>query len=84
MRKGLNFQKWIHRNDFTKIFGGIGLRRTIFNYAQRKPFRLKQRTKLDILRRSRQGWRNQLHSRMVSLKVHIKFGHKIGRRWWQK
>ena len=64
-------RQFVRRNDFTKIFGGIGRRRTkkSINYIL-KP----KRFHLMMVRRGHIGWRNKTWSRLSLLKIRIRFG----------
>jgi hypothetical protein len=75
--KKFNFRKWIKRNDFTIIFGGVGTRRTIKHFTGKKRFRLRWiRFKLVKTRRAHQGWKNKTFGSLYSLKTRIKYGRR--------
>jgi len=75
--KKFNFRKWIKRNDFTNIFGGVGTRRTIVHFASKKRFRLRWiRFKMVQVRRAHQGWKNKTFGSLYSLKTRLKYGRR--------
>jgi hypothetical protein len=75
--KKFNFRKWIKRNDFTNIFGGVGKRRTLLHFAGKKRFRLRWiRFKIVKTRRAHQGWQNKTFGSLYSLKTRIKYGRR--------
>tara|TARA_R110000868_G_scaffold100697_1_gene277007 strand:+ start:1806 stop:2060 length:255 start_codon:yes stop_codon:yes gene_type:complete len=75
--KKFNFKKFIRRNDFTGIFGGVGTRRTLLDFANKKRFRLRWiRFKIVKTRRAHQGWRNKTFGSLYSLKTRIKYGRR--------
>jgi len=75
--KKFNFRKWIRRNDFTSIFGGVGTRRTLLDFAGKKRFRLRWiRFKIVKTRRAHQGWRNKTFGSLYSLKTRLKYGRR--------
>jgi hypothetical protein len=75
--KKFNFRKWIKRNDFTNIFGGVGTRRTIVHFTGKKRFRLRWiRFKMVQVRRAHQGWQNKTFGSLYSLKTRIKYGRR--------
>ena len=75
--KKFNFRKWIRRNDFTSIFGGVGTRRTLVHFTSKKRFRLRWiRFKMVQVRRAHQGWKNKTFGSLYSLKTRIKYGRR--------
>ena len=75
--KKFNFRKWIRRNDFTNIFGGVGTRRTLLDFAGKKRFRMRWiRFKMVQVRRAHQGWRNKTFGSLYSLKTRLKYGRR--------
>ena len=75
--KQFNFRKWIKRNDFTSIFGGVGKRRTVLHFAGKKRFRLRWiRFKMVQIRRAHQGWKNKTFGSLYSLKTRLKYGRR--------
>ena len=73
MRK-FNFRKTTPRNAFTKIFGRVGQRRTLFIG---KKIRSKKRSMLKMYRRAAQGWRNQTYGRLQALKIRLDYGRRV-------
>ena len=75
--KQFNFRKWIKRNDFTIIFGGVGKRRTVLHFADKKRFRLRWiRFKMVQIRRAHQGWQNKTFGSLYALKTRLKYGRR--------
>ena len=70
----LNFRKTTPRTFFTAIFGSVGKRRTVFFG---KPFGGNKRTKMQMIRRAHQGWRNKRIGTIEAIKVRLRYGrHK--------
>jgi len=63
------------RNNFTAIFGGVGCRRSIDDFVN-KPKRIKQRFKMQKIRRAHQGWRNKVFGNIMALQLRIKYGRR--------
>jgi hypothetical protein len=75
--KQFNFRKWIRRNDFTSIFGGVGRRRTLLHFAGKKRFRLRWiRFKMVQVRRAHQGWQNKTFGSLYALKTRRTYGRR--------
>ena len=73
--KKFNFPRIIKRKLFTIIFGDVGKRRLIQDYFN-KPKRIKERFKMQKIRRSHQGWRNKVHGSITALKIRKAFGRR--------
>ena len=69
------FRKTVLRNDFTKMFGGAGGRRTIKDFFS-KPKRIKVRFKMQTIRRAHQGWRNKKFGSLTALKIRLMYGRR--------
>ena len=69
----LHFNKTTKRNNFTRIFGNIGSRRTV---TRQKPNSLVKRFKMQKIRRAHQGWRNKIFGSMQGLKFRLKYGRR--------
>lgn len=54
-------------------FGSVGKRRTVFFG---KPFGGAKRTKMQMIRRAHQGWRNKRIGTWQALKVRLKYGRR--------
>jgi hypothetical protein len=63
----------IKRNDFTKIFGGIGRRKSIKNQIKKKTV---ARSKMQKIRRAHQGWRNKIFGSLQALKIRLQYGRR--------
>ena len=75
--KKFNFRKFIRRNDFTSIFGGVGKRRTLLHFVGKKRFRLRWiRFKMVQIRRAHQGWQNKTFGSMHALKIRRAYGRR--------
>ena len=75
--KEFNFRKYIKRNDFTSIFGGVGKRRTLLHFAGKKRFRLRWiRFKMVQIRRAHQGWQNKTFGSLYALKTRLNYGRR--------
>jgi len=72
--RSLNFKKTVRRNNFTKIFGRIGKRKTIWLAMAKYLQERKKRTKMQMIRRASQGWRNQTYSRLSAFKDRLRYG----------
>jgi hypothetical protein len=66
-----NFRKTTPRNNFTKIFGRVGARRTVIFTKRLKK---KRRGFMQMYRRAKQGWRNQTFGRIQALKLRLQYG----------
>ena len=71
----LNFKKTVMRNDYTKIFGGIGKRRTVKDFMPKRTHKIKQ-SKMQCTRRSNVGWRNKQFSLVHKFKMFVNWGMK--------
>jgi hypothetical protein len=71
--KEFNFRKTVMRNNFTKVFGKVGRRRTVV-IQQRKL--VTKRTKMQKHRRAAQGWRNQIFGSLQALKIRLQYGRR--------
>ena len=71
--KRFNFRKFIKRNDFTSVFGNIGVRRTI---TRQKPKSLVLRFKMQQIRRAHQGWRNKVFGTIQALRIRRTYGRR--------
>jgi hypothetical protein len=75
--KKFNFRKWIKRNDFTSVFGGIGKRRTLKDFARKKSFRLLWiRFKMVQIRRAHQGRKNKVFGSIHALRIRRAYGRR--------
>ena len=75
--KQFNFRKLTKRNDFTTVFGGIGRRRTLLQFVNKKRFRLRWiRFKIQQIRRAHQGWRNRTFGSIHALKIRRAYGRR--------
>jgi hypothetical protein len=72
--KKFNRRKTIRRNSFTAVFGGFGKRRPLV--TRQLKYRLVQRTKMQMIRRAHQGFRNQIFGRVNAVKMMLAFGRK--------
>jgi hypothetical protein len=72
--RSLNFKKIVRRNNFTKVFGRIGKRKTIWVVMVKYLQERKKRTKMQMIRRASQGWRNQTYGRLSALKDRLRYG----------
>jgi hypothetical protein len=70
-----NFRKLIRLNTFTKVFGSIGKRRTIKDFVN-KPKRIKTVSKIQRIRRSKSGYKNNIHGRLTALRFRLIFGRR--------
>jgi hypothetical protein len=85
-----NFPRIKRRNNFTKIFGNVGKRRTLKDFRSHVPHHLHRilfwtkmwlrkqvkRTKMQMHRRAAQGWRNQTYGRMQAMKIRLQYGRR--------
>jgi len=67
------FRKTAARNGWTKIFGGIGRRRSIKDFFSTKA-PVKKRFNMQMVRRSHQGHRNKVFGSLNALKIRLQFG----------
>jgi len=83
--KNFRFRKTIKRNNFTKIFGGVGQRRFVSTYVkggrmerilERLCFNKIPHTKMQKTRRAHQGWRNKIFGSIQALKIRLKYGRR--------
>jgi hypothetical protein len=72
--KRFNRRKTIKRNSFTAVFGGFGKRRPLL-FRQLKLF-FRKRSKMQMIRRAHQGFRNQIFGRVNAIKMRLAFGRK--------
>jgi len=72
--KKFNRRKTVKRNSFTAVFGGFGKRRPLRNRALK--LLQKRRTKMQMIRRAHQGFRNQIFGRVNAVKMMLAFGRK--------
>lgn len=71
--KRFDFRKTIKRRAFTIVFGSVGKRRLLtFNARRKNPLAL--RFKMQMIRRSNQGWRNRIFGTISALQVRRKYG----------
>jgi len=73
--KKFRFPRIIKRKLFTIIFGDAGKRRFIQDYFN-KPKRIKERFKMQKIRRAHQGWRNKVHGTVSALKIRLQYGRR--------
>jgi hypothetical protein len=71
--KRFNFRKIVRRNSFSQVFKSFGMRRTVLTYVIHK-VKLRQRTKMQQLRRASQGYRNKIFGRVNAIKMRRIFG----------
>jgi hypothetical protein len=64
----------IKRNSFTAVFGGFGKRHPLRNRLLK--LLQKRRTKMQMIRRAHQGFRNQIFGRVNAIKMRLAFGRK--------
>lgn len=90
--KLFNFRKTIKRNNFTTIFGRVGGRRTLSHYKNNRIYVLRTpemkslflclnwsrrpKYKMQMIRRSNQGWRNRIYGSVQALKLRLQFGRR--------
>jgi hypothetical protein len=83
--KNFRFRKTIKRNNFTKIFGGIGCKRFVSTYVKRGRIeRIVERLcwnkmprfKIQKMRRAHQGWRNRVFGMITALNIRKKYGRR--------
>jgi len=72
--RSLNFRKTAPRTYFTTIFGRVGKRRVLRN--RQLTLLQKQRTKMQMIRRAHQGWRNKQIGSIQSLKIRLQYGRR--------
>jgi hypothetical protein len=70
------YRKTTRRNNFTTIFGGMGSRRDLRNFAPRCKGHVVKRFKFEMQRRAAQGKKNQTFGRLTALKLRLQFGIK--------
>jgi len=68
------YRKTTRRNDFTTIFGGVGSRRDLRNFARNGKARLVSRFKMQMHRRAAQGDQNKIFGRLTAMKLRLQFG----------
>lgn len=89
MTKIFSFRKTTKRNNFTKLFGGIGRRRSlVFEPIKKSHGKLtwrwwhiplsgrKHRHKMKMIRRAHQGYRNRIFGTIQALKIRLKYGRR--------
>ena len=69
----LNFRKTTPRTFFTTTFGSVGKRRTVFF---RGTLEGAKRTKMQMIRRAHQGWRNRVIGTLQALRIRLKYGRR--------
>jgi len=74
--KNFNRRKTIKRNSFTAVFGGFGKRRPLASPYAIRPQQRKHRTRMQMIRRAHQGFRNQIFGRVNAIKMMLAFGRK--------
>lgn len=72
--KKFNRRKTIKRNSFTAVFGGFGKRRPLV--TRQIKFHLVTRSKMQMIRRAHQGFRNKIFGRVNAIKMMLVFGRK--------
>ena len=75
-----NFRKTVARNNFTKIFGRVGARRTVIRHFL--GCLMTKRFKLQAIRRAHQGWRNVTFGMLHGLKIRLKYGRRTPIKWY--
>jgi hypothetical protein len=68
------------RNNFTTIFGGVGVRRVVI---QTKKCLITRRSKMQMVRRAHQGWRNKTFGSLHALKIRLKYGRRKPAKWYR-
>ena len=71
--KRLNFRKSTPRTFFTTIFGSVGRRRIVF-FSKR--INKAKRTRMQMIRRAHQGWRNRVIGTLQALRIRLKYGRR--------
>ena len=71
--KRFNFRKRIMRNDFTKVFGNVGARRTVTRQTKKC---LVLRFKMVQIRRAHQGHRNKTFGMIQALRIRRVYGRR--------
>jgi hypothetical protein len=69
----LNFRKTTPRTFFTTLFGSVGKRRTVFFGGT---LGVAKRTKMQMIRRAHQGWRNKKIGTFQAIKIRLKYGRR--------
>ena len=67
------FRRTVTRNNFTRLFGGVGRRRTVFI---QKWNLITKRFKMQKIRRAHQGWRNRVIGTIQALKIRLQYGRR--------
>ena len=65
-----NFRKTIKRNTFTTVFQTVGKRRRVMDFTFRNSEPLIKRFKMQMIRRSKQGWRNKQYGATIAMRHH--------------
>jgi hypothetical protein len=82
--KRFNFRKRVKRNDFTKVFGGFGKRRTLKDFVIKEK-RIIKRFMMPQIRRAHQGRRNKVFGSVTMLRIRRAYGIRKSlshfRRW---
>ena len=73
--KKFRFPRTIKRKLFNIVFGRVGKRRLIQEYVN-KALVIKARFKMQMTRRSHQGWRNRVYGSITALKIRKAFGRR--------
>jgi len=68
------FRKTTPRTHFTTTFGRVGKRRVLRN--RQLTLLQKQRTKMQMIRRAHQGWRNKRIGSIEALKIRLQYGRR--------
>ena len=76
MKKSFNFRKTTPRNFFTTTFGSVGRRRTVYIGCKLAIRWGVKRTKMQMIRRAHQGWRNKVFGSLQALRVRLKYGRR--------
>lgn len=72
--KKFNRRKTVKRNSFTAVFGGFGERRPFV--TRQLKYHQVTRTKMQMIRRAHQGYRNQIFGKVNAIKMMLAFGRK--------
>lgn len=67
------FRRTVMRNNFTRLFGGVGKRRTVH---VRKWNLVTRRFKMQKIRRAHQGHRNKIFGSIQALKIRLQYGRR--------
>jgi hypothetical protein len=82
--KRFNFRKRVKRNDFTKVFGGFGKRRTLKHFVSKVKW-IALRFMMPQIRRAHQGRRNKVFGTITALRIRKTYGRRKAlshfRRW---